>query len=49
MSRKAPHIHMEHCDFCNGEVYRIDDEEYECELCGTVFRAKMGSKDESDE
>ena len=41
MSRKAKHIEMDYCDICNGEVYRVDDEEvFECELCGTIFRPK---------
>lgn len=40
MSRKAKHIEMDYCDICNGEVHRVDEEEYECELCGTRFRPK---------
>lgn len=41
MSRKAKHIEMDHCNICNGKVYRVDgEEEFECEKCGTIFRPK---------
>ena len=47
-NRRAKHLDMDFCDFCNGRVYETDNDELECIKCGTIFKPVISDKNESN-